>query len=339
MSAGTRLPSIREMMSTYHVSQYTIDRALDKLEKEGLIHRRIGQGVFIADTDSRAGGRKARRIMVAAPEFVSPGIDLLLHHLHLRLLSSRHIPVFVRYDYRNRISRWIPREKHDGLILIPPAVSLKPEHLSWLGRLSVPIVILDHFLGDIDVDYVVTDNELGGTLAADHFIKLGHRKLGVLIGEPRIQVIEMRVRSFVRQAAMAGIRDVRVIDCQTRSGEDSCQKAHDEFRRFIEDARLDLTGLFVLGDVSAWGVLKACRDAGIHVPRDLSIVAFDNIHLFSAYSCPALTTVAQDYAQLAQEAMGILEKKLSGGQHRGVHQLVPPHLIVRESTTDRRETP
>jgi DNA-binding LacI/PurR family transcriptional regulator len=328
--AGSQLPSIRELMSRNMVSQYTVDRTLGAMEKEGLIVRRVGQGIFVAGRDVPPASRAARRIMLAAPNYPSSIYDILLDEVQSKVTRDRHIPLRVRYNYRERISRWLPRDKFDGLILIPPAIWFTPEHVYWLSKLPVPSVLLAQF-SDLAVDCVDTDNALAGALPADHLIKLGHRRLAVLITEPHVRNIEVRVQSFVRQARLAGIEEVRVIDCQTQSGQFSCGRAYEEFRKIIHEGGLDFTGLFVLGDAGAMGVLKASYDAGIAIPRQLSVVGFDDLP-YSGYTCPSLTTVGQDYRGLAEEAVKILHERLEGNVKGHIHRLTAPRLVIREST-------
>ncbi len=328
--AGSQLPSVRELMSRHKVSQYTVDRTLGAIEKEGLIIRRVGQGIFVAGRDVLPGSHKTHRIMLAAPNYPSSIYDILLDELQSKVTRDHHVPLVVRYNYRERISRWLPRDKFDGLVLIPPAVWFTPEHAYWLSKLSVPSVLLAQF-SDLAVDFVDTDNAMAGALPADHLIKLGHRRLAVLITEPHVPNIEVRVQSYVRQARLAGIEEVRVIDCQTQSGQFSCGRGYEEFRKIIREGRLDFTGLFVLGDAGAMGVLKACYEAGIKIPRHLSVVGFDDLP-YSAYTCPALTTVGQDYRGLAEEAVKILDERLAGNVNGHIHRLTAPRLVIREST-------
>jgi DNA-binding LacI/PurR family transcriptional regulator len=96
----------------------------------------------------------------------------------------------------------------------------------------------------------------------------------------------------------------------------------------------------VANDQMALGVLRALREAGLDVPRDVSIVGFDDIPEAEFFS-PPLTTVRQDFAALGRNSIGVLLDQIEdGGSHPPPRVVVPASLIVRSSTTtvDSRES-
>ncbi len=328
-----RIPPVRDLMEQFDVSQYTIDKALKTLEQEGLIHKRVGRGIYTSGVNAKFERLSVKRIVIAAPSYPSPMYDILLERLHTKISNNGSVPLIVRYNYRETIDRWIPREKFDAIILIPPGIRLGVEHIVKLHRLSVPVVVLGRMLADLDIDCVDSDNVMCGALAANHLIESGHRKLAVMLAEPHVRNQEIRVKSFIRQAKLTGIGDVEVIDCETQSGQSPAERAYHRFLEVIK-SDIDFTGLFVHGDFGALGVLKVCYDNGIHIPNQLSIIGFSNLP-GSAYYCPSLTTIDQNYPKMADEALNIINYRLSenkDNQQRYIHKEIQPTLIVREST-------
>ena len=88
--------------------------------------------------------------------------------------------------------------------------------------------------------------------------------------------------------------------------------------------------IVVGNDQMALGLMHACRDAGLTVPGDVSIVGFDDVPEAAHYPT-ALTTVRQEFEQVGATAMRILLDDLAGRAGL-VHQRIPPELIVRAST-------
>ncbi len=328
-----RIPPVRDLMEQFSVSQYTIDKALNTLGEEGLIQKRVGRGIYTASANSKLEKLNIKRIVIAAPSYPSPMYDVLLERLHTHISDDGNIPLIVRYNYRETIDRWMPRGRFDGLILIPPGIRLGVEHIVKLHRLAVPVVILGRMLGDLDIDCVDSDNVMCGALAANHLIDLGHRKLAVMLAEPHVRNQEIRYKSFIRQANLAGIGEIKIIDCQTQSGQSPCENAYNHFLRVIEEG-IDFTAIFVHGDFAALGILKACYDNGIKIPEHLSVIGFSNLP-GSEFYCPSLTTIDQNYPKMADEAIEIINYRIfdsKENQQRYIHKEIQPMLIEREST-------
>jgi DNA-binding LacI/PurR family transcriptional regulator len=93
------------------------------------------------------------------------------------------------------------------------------------------------------------------------------------------------------------------------------------------------TALFAFNDISAMGAIRACREAGLRVPEDISVVGFDDIQS-AAYQNPALTTVRQPLREMGRIAAETLLRRIrrSGADSPGGETMVRPELIVRETT-------
>jgi DNA-binding LacI/PurR family transcriptional regulator len=92
----------------------------------------------------------------------------------------------------------------------------------------------------------------------------------------------------------------------------------------------DLTAVFVSNDQMALGLLRRLHEAGRDVPRDVSIVGFDDIPE-AAYFSPPLTTVRQDFAELGRRCLHMLLARIRG-EEQPPRVVVPPELVVRDST-------
>ena len=98
----------------------------------------------------------------------------------------------------------------------------------------------------------------------------------------------------------------------------------------------DATAVFVANDQMAIGVLHAFAEAGLQVPRDISVVGFDDIPE-AGYLNPALTTVRQDFYAVGQRAIDLVTATLDGSTTDV--SLLPPELIIRDSTAQYEEAP
>lgn len=338
MPAGSRLPSVRVAMRQFGVSQVTVDRAMYRLEKEGVIVKRVGMGTFVADQTRRKNRVGLKHIIIAVPDVVSPVLDDYLELLRMRIEKNGDLAKVIRYDYRDRVPRTLPREPMDGLLFYPTASLLEGEEISRLKKFGLPVVILDGTYPNLAVDSVSANDTYGGSLAADHLLKLGHRRLGVLVSEPRTGTVDRRMEGFCLQARLMGVEEPTMYDAGTRTGESSIQKAYEEMKRRIAAGALNVTGLFVISDASAMGCLKACHKANIEVPIQLSVIGFDGVEE-GAYYHPGLTTIRVDRDKEAQAALEILQRRWSGDSTHSIQKTICPKLVVRESTAppDRRD--
>jgi DNA-binding LacI/PurR family transcriptional regulator len=173
------------------------------------------------------------------------------------------------------------------------------------------------------------DGEAGAAAAFEHFLELGHTRIGHLAAAFRALTFEQREIARRRVLSDAGLDP----DEQPRvltpiSIEDARQNAH-----ALLDERP--TAVFCDDDVIASGLYLAARDRGLAIPDDLSVVGFDDMD-FARVLDPPLTTVALDAALLGSRSFELLEKRLSGEPTRE-RVVLPAELLVRGSTARCRD--
>jgi DNA-binding LacI/PurR family transcriptional regulator len=194
-----------------------------------------------------------------------------------------------------------------------------------LQGLSVPVIALDGFLGP-DAPTAGVDQRAGGVMATRHLLELGHRNIAHVSGPGDWPQATARLGGFLEAMAEAGIEPGPVVtgDWSPRAGYEACQRVLDELP--------SVTAVFVANDQMAMGALRALAEAGRAVPDDVSIVGFDDIPEAS-FAQPPLTTIRQDFAALGREAVRLVVGAIA--DEAPPTTLVPPRLVVRESTARR----
>ncbi len=178
-----------------------------------------------------------------------------------------------------------------------------------------------------------TDNERGARLALEHLYQLGHRRIALLdagwIGD-----VEPRRATYYEFLAERGL-DVPPEYHQTTPNDAS--GGHAAFARLLGLPRPP-TAVFATTDVVAIGAIKAAQEAGVRVPRDVSVVGFDDIP-FASYTVPSLTTIRQPVPAMARLAIEIALRLAAerGALDDAAPYLLEPELIVRQSTAGPRE--
>jgi len=167
------------------------------------------------------------------------------------------------------------------------------------------------------------DQAAGAAAATTHLLNLGHKTVFHLAGPSDWKEAEERIEGWksVLKAAGAQIPAPLRGDWTPRSGYEVGQS--------LLEIR-GLTAVLVANDQMALGLLRRLHEAGREVPRDISVVGFDDIPE-SAYFTPPLTTVRQDFAELGRRCLQILLGRIEGGGGP-TRVVVPPELVVRSSS-------
>jgi LacI family transcriptional regulator len=220
------------------------------------------------------------------------------------------------------------QDKRVDALLYLGGTSSDNRALRSLAATGTPIVALDEALPTIprSASLVTVDNEEGGGLAARHLVDLGHTELGVVTGPSGLPTARERLKGFAEAAGERKPHRRRIRYAEAYTLEGGRAAASDLLER-----EPGVTALFCANDLIALGAVDAARELGRAVPRDLSIVGFDDIFV-SALVSPALTTIRQPLARLGKEAaelaIDLIEGRAAGPERR----TLPVELVVRDST-------
>jgi LacI family transcriptional regulator len=214
-------------------------------------------------------------------------------------------------------------------VLITPLDPDDPTLIALAGR-GTPVVLLDRTRSGSTHCSVAVDDVLGGRLAVDHLLDLGHDRIAFVGGPQRIG----QVRDRREGAGLA-------LECAGRSPDDllvvetaalTVSEGNEAGARIAGTASKGrATAAFCANDLLALGLLQHCVSLGIRVPEDLAIVGYDDI-IFAAAAAVPLTSVRQPRQQLGRTAAQLLLDEAGNPQHEHQQVLFTPELVVRAST-------
>ncbi|MBX9996204.1 MULTISPECIES: LacI family DNA-binding transcriptional regulator [Priestia] len=212
----------------------------------------------------------------------------------------------------------------DGAII--QGIKKEDPYLKEVVESDIPCVLVDIPVHSNSVGYVTTDNALGAKKAVEHLASLGHKHIGMINGHEDAFVSQERLNGYREALKECGLsfRSEWVV-----SGDFEEKKAEKAACEFLNRHK-EVTAIFCASDLMALGALKACKELGLHVPKDISIVGYDNIVLAS-YSSPNLTTVGQEVYQIGYQAADLLIEMLEG-KETNTKRYLDTKLIIREST-------
>jgi LacI family transcriptional regulator len=212
----------------------------------------------------------------------------------------------------------------DGAIITTPVKSLLFDNLSN-DPPFLPIIQIRNPRGSTAAS-VSIDQYHGSQLAVQHLLKLGHRQIAEISGPLNYHEAHTRHTACVDALQAAGLTPVEVVEATEWMPQEGYLAAQALLAR-----GKTFTGLVIANDYLALGAIMALRERGLEIPHDVSVVGFDDAP-DSAYYCPPLTTVKQDYDALGNQSIHYLVELIKNQDTPAHQRVLMPQLIVRQST-------
>jgi LacI family transcriptional regulator len=212
-----------------------------------------------------------------------------------------------------------------GIIMVTSRLSA--EQHKRLDEVALPLVLIDP-VNPVDppLASVGVSNWQGGLTAVQHLLELGHRRIAMLRGYDCL-VDDARYHGYVAALSHYGVHvDHHLVARADFHFEPAVCAAHKILR--LPDPP---TAVFAANDLEALGVIEAARQKGLSVPRDISVVGFDD-NVYANASSPRLTTVRQPFVQMGEVAYRILSDLIAGRETASARVELAATLVVREST-------
>lgn len=230
------------------------------------------------------------------------------------------------------LTRFLDRGAVGGLLLA--SMELDDQLRRSLQRMQAPVVLIGS--RDDAFDSLWWDDVEGSRLAVQHLIDLGHRRIALISAHPWSGSAESRLAGYRAALDAAGIPfDERlVVRGETTKHAGFSEEAGAEAMEKLLALDERPTAVFASSDVQAYGAWAYARDNGIYVPRDLSIVGYDNLKLSRFLD---LTTVDQRMHEVGAQAVTRLLSRMGGGANaERLDQQIPLDVIDRGSTASPR---
>jgi DNA-binding LacI/PurR family transcriptional regulator len=335
-----RLPGEYELVSQLGISRSTVQRAWQSAIEEGLIYRIAAKGTYVADLEET--NSRVKVVGCIVPEFRYTYDGNLLNGAEKTLRAQGYRLLFAQSERQiqleNALIKSMCKEGVSGILLWPNAGHYE-DRFAASGDCAVPIVLLDRPIPGTALPCVTSRSYNGGLSAMAHLLDLGHTRIEFAAWPPLEELwpIHERHNAYVDAMQNAGLEPRPVI---TLGG----QAEADSYKRYSEEGNEDVarlvehlhrpdrpTAIFAMNDLVAMLVMRAAHQAELMVPRDLSIVGFDNLEL-AEHVIPSLTTVAQNTTLIGAEAARRLLALIDGAPPQDMFTMLPTNLIIRKST-------
>lgn len=243
-------------------------------------------------------------------------------------LGSVEILVFVCNtrddpDRERRVIQALLAKQVDGIIVMGRRIDIRPP--IDIGRSSIPVVYAFSHVEGPSVS-VLPDDAQGATLAVEHLIGLGRKRIAHISGPEAREAVRLRRSAMEETLARHGLNaDSELI----LHGEWTERWGYEATGRLV-DQHADFDAVFCGSDIIARGVLDRLRESGRNVPGDVAVIGFDNWDVIAEETRPPLTTIDMNLHELGVQAAQRLLAQVEGEQLSGSVR-VPCSLIVRES--------
>ena len=204
---------------------------------------------------------------------------------------------------------------------------IKRSQLDFLKSLNENIVCVDAYNFDNSIDYIKFDMKHSVKIVIDYLLKLGHKKIGLLVGRNQIvrNLVDFREQYFIEIMKELELYDERFVKVDEFSPESGY-----EMMKEILKLKDRPTAIFCANDSIAMGAYKAIREHNLKVFDDISIIGFNDLKI-SQYMIPPLTTLRIDTKIIAQETINVLMELLEHNRSYRKKVYLPVELIERES--------
>jgi LacI family transcriptional regulator len=278
-------------------------------------------------------------IGVVVFDLSDPFCTLILRGIDLRLQPTEYLPIVMdahndRHRFRRYLEMLIDR-RVEGLIVVANWLFVRIDLLKRVIERSLPTIVVGRDLHRSGIRSILVDNESGGYLALKHLYELGHRDIAFILGPKQLADTGGRWAGMQRFARESGlkIQPALVKELSASSDPLSGFTSGAELTSRLLATKARFSAIAAFDDMTAFGAIRALAEGGRQVPKDCSVVGFDDVPM-AALASPSLTTIRQPMLEMGSIASEIVWQELTGAAPavNGNLKLVNPTLAIRQST-------
>lgn len=328
--AGVSIGTVSAVVNgTARVSAKRSQRVWDAVRTVGYTPHGIARSLRVGHT---------RSIGLVVGDILNPFFTSLAKAVEARASAMGYMVILANSDEDPAkelgLIRVLLEHRVAGILLAPSGHDAK--YLAALTELvPIPLVLVDRPLKGAKFDAVVVDNRLAARMVTDYLIRLGHRRIAIVIGRQHLWTTEQRVRGYREGLRSAGIRESMDIELVADS---QIETAYEATQRLLSLANVP-TAIFAANNLMMLGALEAILDMGFACPGRISLAGIDDF-VWSSAIRPRLTTVSQPIEAMGLRAVERLLERVANknGPKQPAPKLITlePRFLIRDSCAPRR---
>ncbi len=320
-------PTIRDVAKRANVSVSTVSRVINQKgyvheETKDLVNKTIKELGFIPNQLARSLTNRSSKIIGVIVPHIGPSFyGELLEGIESQAAAYGYKIMFCHTqddpDRELEYLKFFEQYNIEGLI-----IASNFSNRDKLAELNIPVVTVDHIL-DENIPSITSDNVKGGMLAAQRLIKSGAKHLIVFRGPSFLLTTMERTIGFLNEIKKhdlyADIFDFDLVSPDTRLIEEVLKN----------NPHVD--GIFTFSDTLAFATLNILQKLGKKVPKDVSLVGYDDTP-YSKWVSPSITTIHQSVNFMGKQSFINLTRLIRGVELESLHDIIDVKLIERETT-------
>ena len=333
LQPNDRFLSEKELCEIHGVSRQTVRQALNCLESENVISRMRGSGTFVKDGIVKPQGQDLRIGVISTyfsdyifPQIVT-GIESVLNDSNIGMqLTITHNQV----SEEARALKSLIANGVQGLIVEPSKSALPNPNMSLYQEIRnnrIPLVFFNAKYPWTDYPLVAMDDEAAGKIVTDHLFECGHKRIFGMFALDDIQG-HKRYSGFMKSCLEHNVNTAEKDVIWFATAERNAIFLYAQLK--IMEMLHQSTAVVCYNDKMAVNLLRFCRQQGIRVPEDISIVGIDDSKYSSICEVP-LTTVRHPHQVLGETAARMLIEQMNSNYGRQEDKIFIPDLVVRDS--------
>lgn len=302
------------------ISEATRQKVLESMRELGYVYDRVAANLR---------SQHSSTVGLLITELDNPFFSELLVGVHQSLDKDGYSVILgTTFDLKEKQEALLSTmlEYRVGGVILSPVSKSSPETIESLRKWDIPVVLVAKDIPGSHCDYVGIDNVLGGKMAAEHLIRLGHRRIAFLGGPSESTAWKDRNHGYQLAHREAGLE---IDESLWVEGPATTQGGVEALRKVLNRPNPP-TAAFCYNDVVSFGVMHGLKEAGLTPGKDLAIVGFDNIKEAAIYN-PSLTTIAATPELVGAHAADLLHQRIRGLSEPPKRIILQPRLVVRES--------
>ncbi|MFZ3570915.1 LacI family DNA-binding transcriptional regulator [Streptomyces sp. BH097] len=280
--------------------------------------------------------RSAGLVGLITPELENPIFPALAQVVVQALTRQGYTPVLATQtpggSTEDELTEMLVDRDVSGIIYVSGLhadTTADPQRYERLRGQGVPFVLVDGYAPAVAAPFISPDDRAAARLAVTHLLSLGHTRIGLAVGPRRFVPVQRKIEGFVR--TMTERLDLPGDEIEHEFVQHSLYTL--EGGQAATAALLDrgCTAVVCASDMMALGAIRAVRERGMDVPKDVSVVGFDDSPLI-AFTDPPLTTIRKPVHAMGQAAVHTLLEEIGGTPAPPSEFVFMPELVVRGST-------
>lgn len=331
MQPGSPLPTIEELKARFGASQVTIDKAILRLKREGLIRRPDGRKrLVVADVADQA----TKRVAIIRPDYPSIVFEEIARGVVLSGRKKDWAFDLIHYRDLEKFDLAHAMEDADAAVLMMNPQPLPKCMLKELRHPRKPVVIAQDLLWDEpDISAVCTDDQRVIELLVEHLMSLGHRRIGIVVSSLNSGPMQAAVNGWRNALEKAGITDCEnlLVNAKVPPFEYSLKWIYQHLSQWMEASPPTFTAMIGTATDSTLATMRVMREHGRVIPDDVSVVGSSGFSDFASYLNPPLTSVLYDMKTYGEALIELLSEKRAPGE--GARKIkIQPTLQMGSST-------